>query len=91
MVFVDLPELGKQVTKGEDFGVLESVKAAADLYSPMSGEVVEVNTALEEEPELINKDPYGKGWIMKVQVSNASEFEELLSPKEYEEHLSESI
>jgi len=68
-VFVELPELGDQVTKEEQFGVLESVKAAADLYSPMSGEVVEINTLLADEPEQINKEPYGKGtWFVKQTV-----------------------
>lgn len=70
VVYVELPEVGSTVEQGKPFGVVESVKAASDLYAPVSGEVVEVNTALEDAPELVNNDPYGEGWMIKVRPSN---------------------
>lgn len=82
IVYVDMPEVGDEVTQGEDFGAVESVKAASDLVSPVSGEVIEINEALEDEPDLINKDAYG-AWIMKVKVSDASEIENLLDAEAY--------
>ncbi|MDE6793711.1 MAG: glycine cleavage system protein GcvH [Muribaculaceae bacterium] len=82
IVYVDMPEVGDEVTQGEDFGAVESVKAASDLVSPVSGEVVEINEALEDEPELINQDAYG-AWIMKVKVSDESEIENLLNAEAY--------
>ena len=84
VVYVELPEVGSSFAKGEVFGVVESVKAASDLYMPMSGEIIEVNEALGDEPELINSDPYGAGWMIKVKPSNPSEWDELLSAAEYE-------
>lgn len=82
IVYVDMPEVGDEVTRGEEFGAVESVKAASDLISPVSGEVVEVNEALEDAPELINADAFSN-WIMKVKVSDASEIEELLDAAAY--------
>lgn len=82
IVYVDMPEVGDEVTQGEDFGAVESVKAASDLLSPVSGEVVEINEALEDEPELINQDAFAN-WIMKVKVSDASEIEKLLDAAAY--------
>ncbi len=82
IVYVDMPEVGDEVTQGEDFGAVESVKAASDLVSPVSGEVIEINEALEDEPELINQDAYG-AWIMKVKVSDASEIDNLLDAEAY--------
>ncbi|MBO5445035.1 MAG: glycine cleavage system protein GcvH [Muribaculaceae bacterium] len=82
IVYVDMPEVGDEVTAGEDFGAVESVKAASDLYSPVSGEVVEINEALEEEPGLINQDAFAN-WIMKVKVSDPSELEDLLDAEAY--------
>lgn len=82
IVYVDMPEVGDEVTQGEDFGAVESVKAASDLVSPVSGEVIEINEALEDEPELINQDAYG-AWIMKVKISDASEIENLLDAEAY--------
>ena len=82
IVYVDMPEVGDEVTAGEDFGAVESVKAASDLYSPVSGEVVEVNEELEDAPESINADAYG-AWIIKVKISDASELENLLSAEAY--------
>ncbi len=83
VVYVDMPEEGDQVTAGEDFGAVESVKAASDLISPVSGEVVEVNSALEDEPELINKDAF-ENWIIKVRLSDKSELDALMDAKAYE-------
>lgn len=82
IVYVDMPEVGDEVTAGEDFGAVESVKAASDLYSPVSGEVVEINEALEDEPGLINQDAFAN-WIMKVKVSDSSELDSLLDAEGY--------
>lgn len=82
IVYVDMPEVGDEVTAGEEFGAVESVKAASDLYSPVSGEVVEINEALEDEPGLINQDAFAN-WIMKVKISDASEIDALLDAEAY--------
>lgn len=82
IVYVDVPEVGDEVTQGEDFGAVESVKAASDLISPVSGEVVEVNEALEGEPELVNQDAF-ENWIMKVKISDPSEIDSLLDAEGY--------
>ena len=82
IVYVDMPEVGDEVTAGEEFGAVESVKAASDLYSPVSGEVVEINEELEDEPGLINRDAFAN-WIMKVKVSDASELDALLDAEAY--------
>ncbi len=84
ITYVDVPAEGDSVTKGEDFGALESVKASSELYSPVSGEVVAVNEELEDKPELINEDPYG-AWIIKVEMSDKAELEGLLSAAAYGE------
>lgn len=84
VVYVDVPEVGDEVTAGETFGAVESTKAASDLVCPVSGEVVEVNEALEDEPELVNKDAFGEGWIIKVKLTNPEEVEQLLDAKDYE-------
>jgi len=84
VVFVDLPEVGRSFAKGEVAGVVESVKAAADIYMPVSGEVVEVNEALRAEPGLANSDPLGNGWFFKVKVSNMMEFDALMDPPAYD-------
>lgn len=88
IVFVDLSdvEAGSTVTKGEPFASVESVKAASDVYSPVSGEVVAVNTALDDEPEAINDEPYGKGWLIEVKLSNPSELNSLLDAAAYKKH-----
>lgn len=83
VVYVDMPEVDDEVTAGEEFGAVESVKAASDLFSPVSGTVVEVNEALEDEPELVNKDAF-ENWIIKVQLSDKSELENLLDAAAYE-------
>lgn len=84
IVYVDMPEVGDEVAQGEDFGAVESVKAASDLISPVSGEVLEINEALEDQPELINQDAFG-AWIIKVKVSDTSELENLLDAAAYAE------
>lgn len=84
VVYVDVPEVGDEVTAGETFGAVESTKAASDLVCPVSGEVVEVNEALEDEPELVNKDAFVEGWIIKVKLTNPEEVEQLLDAKGYE-------
>ena len=84
VVFVDLPEVGRTYKKGEVAGVVESVKAAADIYMPVDGEVVEVNEDLRNDPALANSDPMGNGWFFKVHVSNLAQFEELMDPPGYD-------
>ena len=86
MVFVEVPEAGSALEQGEACAVVESVKAASDVYAPLTGEVTETNEALEAEPELVNSDPYGEGWLFRMELSDASELEDLLSPGEYENH-----
>ncbi len=83
VVFVELPKVGRVLKAKETFGVVESVKAASDLYSPVSGEVIEVNTTLESSPETINESPFENGWIMKVKMSDASEVSKLLDSAGY--------
>jgi len=84
ITFVDMPETGKKLEKEKEFGVIESVKAASDLYSPVAGEVAEVNSALDDKPEIVNEDPYGNGWIIKIRGFNADELETLLDAQGYE-------
>jgi len=83
IVFVDLPELGAELMQGKPFGSIEAVKAAADLYAPISGEVVAVNGLLDQQPELINKSPYGDGWIVRIKIADEQEIDTLLPPEEY--------
>ncbi len=89
VVYVELPEVGDSLNKGDRFGVIESVKAASDLYMPVSGEIIAVNQELLNAPELVNKDPYGQGWMIKIRPSNPSEWDALLSPEEYEKSVEE--
>jgi len=88
VVFVELPNVDDEVKQMEPFGTIEAVKAVSDLFSPVSGVVTEVNELLQDEPELINQDPYDKGWMIKVQLSNTAELESLLSPEDYKKHIS---
>jgi glycine cleavage system H protein len=85
VVFVELPEVGTQLKKGEAFGSVESVKAASDIYSPLSGEVIEINSELEDHPELLNESPYEKGWIIRIRVSDTGESAELMNEAQYAE------
>ena len=87
IVFVELPEVGKQLRQGDPLGTVESVKAVSDVYSPVSGEVIEVNSRLQAEPELINRDPHGEGWIVKVKVTDPAELEKLMTAAQYEEFI----
>jgi glycine cleavage system H protein len=87
VVYVDLPAVGAKFAKMEPFGTIEAVKAVSELFCPVSGEVVEVNTAIEGDPSVVNKDPYGAGWMIKLKVKNAAEIEELLGPAEYATHI----
>jgi glycine cleavage system H protein len=84
LVYVEMPEVGQQVTAGEQAGVVESVKTASDIHAPISGVVVEVNTALEDDPDFVNDEPYGKGWIYKIKPHNLDDVNALLSSTDYE-------
>lgn len=85
VVFVEMPQKDSQVTKESAFGVVESVKTVSDLYAPASGKVATANADLETQPELINSDPYGKGWILEIEISDPKEIESLLTPDQYVE------
>lgn len=85
MVFVELPEIGYTVTTGDDCAVVESVKAASDIYAPVSGEIVEVNNELADTPETVNKDPYGDGWLFRLRPEDEGEMESLLDADAYAE------
>ena len=89
MVFVELPEVGDSVTQGDDCAVAESVKAASDIYAPLSGEIVEVNDALADSPELVNSSPYEDGWIFKIKVSDDAELSALLDAEGYKNSIDE--
>ncbi len=89
IVFVELPEIGLAVKQMGKFGTIEAVKAVSDMFSPVSGKVVEVNKAIEADPMIINRDAYGEGWIIKVEVSNPKELDQLLDAKAYEQLLKE--
>lgn len=87
IVFVELPEKDMEVKAGEQIAVVESVKAVSDVYSPVSGRIVDVNTDLEDSPENVNNDPYGEGWIFKVEIRDTSEVDELMDAAAYNEHV----
>lgn len=87
IVYVELPPPGDTLSQSESFGIIESVKAASDLFAPVSGEVVAVNEELVDRPELVNEDPYGAGWMLKVHPHDESEMEALMTAEEYEAHL----
>jgi glycine cleavage system H protein len=90
VVFVELPKVGTRVTARQTFGVVESVKAVSDLYAPVSGEIVETNTALGDAPQLVNQDPYGRGWMLLVAPSDPAEWDGLLTAPQYEQFVSEA-
>lgn len=90
LVFVEVPEVGKTLAKGGAAAVVESVKAASDVYSPIAGEVIAANDALGAAPELVNQDPYGNGWLFKLKPSNTSELDQLLDAKSYEKVVEEA-
>ncbi len=87
MVFIELPEVGSTFGQGDACAVVESVKAASDAYAPVSGEVTEVNETLEDQPELVNNDPYGDGWLFRMKMDDPDELDGLLTPEQYEEQL----
>ena len=89
VVYVELPELGDMLTKGESLGTVESVKAAEDAYAPLTGEVIEVNTQLEANPEWINEDPYGKAWLVKIIPSDSGQLADLMDAGTYEAYVAE--
>lgn len=84
IVFVEIETEGESLDKGEIFGTIEAVKTVSDLFMPLSGEVIEVNEGLSDNPEVLNKDPYGDGWMIKVKIANEAELDDLLSPEEYQ-------
>jgi glycine cleavage system H protein len=87
VVFVELPGDGDVVAAGEDFGVVESIKAVSDIYAPVSGTVTAVNDGLFDQPELVNEDPYGDGWMIEVELADADELDDLLSPDDYRDQI----
>jgi glycine cleavage system H protein len=89
IVYVEMPETGSRFKKGDSLGVVESVKTVADLYSPVTGKVVETNAGLKDHPQFVNEDPFGKGWIVKMEIENKEELKSLLSAKDYQGTLPE--
>lgn len=85
IVYIDLPEAGARVEANAAFGTIEAVKAVSDLFAPISGEVVEVNSNLQEKPEVVNDDPYGEGWMIKIKISDMAEIDKLLNYTQYKE------
>lgn len=88
VVYVELPEEGAEVSMNETFGSIEAVKAVADLFSPVSGEVIEINESIQDEPEKVNQDAYGAGWMVKITLSNPDELSQLMDATAYEKHIS---
>lgn len=89
IVFVELPAIGDKVSKEDAFGVVESVKAVSDIYAPVSGRVLEVNDDLPDNPEMLNEDPYGDGWIIKIEMNDPDDLKDLLTATEYETYVAE--
>ena len=87
IVFVEFPDINSEIIQNETFGVIEAVKTVADLFAPVSGEIIEVNSSLEHSPNFINSDPYGSGWIIKVKINDSNEYNGLMSSDDYEEHI----
>ena len=87
VVFVELPKVGAQLEMGDELGNIESVKAVSELFSPVGGEVIEVNEVLADKPELVNTDPYGDGWMIKIRLADATEADELMNAEEYDEYV----
>ncbi len=90
VVFVELPPIGKVVKQGEPLGTVESVKAVSEIFAPVSGKVVEVNKALEEKPEIVNKDPYGEGWMVVLEASEPTRADSLMDAAAYRKHIGDS-
>jgi glycine cleavage system H protein len=89
VVFVNLPKPGDRLTAHQSFGTIEAVKAVSELYSPVAGEAVEINTSLEADPALVNRDPYGDGWMVKLRLANPNDLKSLMSPSAYRSHIGE--
>lgn len=89
VVFIEIETVGETISKEEVFGTIEAVKTVSDMFMPVSGEILEMNPLLEETPDVVNKDPYGKGWMVKISISDPGETKELLSPEEYKTLLGE--
>jgi len=87
LVFIELPEIGRELAAGDPCAVVESVKTASDIYAPVSGQVIETNDALDTEPGTVNEDPYGDGWFFKIRLANPKELDDLLSPDDYGEQV----
>ncbi len=87
VVFVELPQVGTQLEMGDELGSIESVKAVSELFAPVGGEVVEINEALADKPELVNTDPYGDGWMIKIRLAAADEVDELMTAEDYDEYI----
>jgi glycine cleavage system H protein len=90
VVYIDLPAVGDSVNAGETFGEIESVKSVSELYAPVSGEILEVNSGLSDSPETVNSDPHGEGWMLRISISDASQLEGLMSAEEYDTFITES-
>ena len=88
LVYVELPDVGRAVSASDDVAVVESVKSASDIYSPLTGEIADANQSLAEDPSAVNNSPYESGWLFKVKVSDAAELDSLLTPEAYREHIS---
>jgi glycine cleavage system H protein len=89
IVFVNLPSPGQRLSANQSFGTIEAVKAVSELYSPLAGEVVEVNSGLDGDPAVVNRDPYGQGWMIRLKVDNPGDFDGLLTPNAYQKHIGE--
>ncbi len=87
VTYVEVPQVGQKLSKGDPFGVVESVKAVSDIYAPVAGEVIEVNEVLADQPETVNDSPYERAWMIKLRVEDPGEVETLLGPEEYEQHI----
>ena len=87
IVFIEIETVGETLAKEEVFGTIEAVKTVSDMFMPVNGEILEVNPALEETPDVVNKDPYGKGWMVKIKINNPSQVNDLLSPEKYKDLL----
>lgn len=87
VVFVELPQPGTSIDAGDEFGSVESVKAVSELFAPLSGEVVEINDALADKPDLVNTDPYGDGWMIKIRFTDKSELEQLMAAEDYDDYI----
>ena len=87
IVFVEFPDINSEINQNETFGVIEAVKTVADLFAPVSGEIIEVNSSLEDSPNFINSDPYGSGWIIKIKINDSNEYNGLMTSNVYEEHI----